>query len=75
MPGHCQVNRYGGVLGRRKGDSAASLCMLDAGLLSPDPEGLGADASVNGCAHEMAPRPEVTVDYGVDREKILRLAG
>jgi hypothetical protein len=73
MPGHCQVNRYGGVLGRRKGDSAASLCMLDAGLLSPDPEGLGADASINGCAHEMAPRPEVAVDHGMGGQEPLCL--
>jgi hypothetical protein len=71
--GHCQVNRYGGVRGQRKGDSAASLCMLDVGLLSPDPEGLGADASTRGCAHEMAPRPEVAVDPGMGGQEPLCL--
>ena len=71
---HCQVNRNGGAHGRRKGDSAASLCMVDAGLLPPDLEDLGANASIGGGAHEMAPRPEVTVDRGMRGQEPLCVA-
>ena len=73
--GHCQVNRCEDVCGQSEGDSEPSRCSMDAGFLSPSPEGLRANASIAGCGHEMAPRPEVTVDHRMRRQKPLCLAG
>src|SRR5271165_2418118 len=61
MDGHCQVNRCGDMCSQSDGDSEPSRCLMNAGLLSPSPERLRANASIVGCIHEMAPRPEVTV--------------
>jgi len=74
-PRHCQVNRRGDVCGQTKGCSELSRCLRDAGLLSPSPERLRTNASIGGCGHEMAPRPEVTVDHRVRRQEPLCLAG
>ena len=70
---HCQVinNRCEDVCGQSEGDS----CSMDAGFPSPSPEGLRADASIAGCGHEMAPRPEITLDHRVRRQEPLCLAG
>ena len=72
---HCQVNRCEDVCGQSEGDSEPSRCSMDAGFLSPSPEGLRANASIAGCGHEMAPRPEVIVDHRMRRQKPLCLAG
>jgi hypothetical protein len=48
---------------------------MGAGFLPPNPERLRANASIAGCGHEMAPRPEVTVDHRMRRQKLLCLAG
>ena len=72
---HCQVNRCEDVCGQSEGDSEPSRCSMDAGFLSPSPERLRANASIAGCGHEMAPRPEVTVDHRMRRQKPLCLAG
>ena len=72
---HCQVNRCEDVCGQSEGDSEPSRCSMDAGFLSPSPEGLRANASIAGCGHEMAPRPEVAVDHRMRRQKPLCLAG
>jgi hypothetical protein len=48
---------------------------MDAGFLSPSPERVRANASIAGCGHEMAPRPEMTVDHHVRRQEPLCLAG
>ena len=48
---------------------------MDAGFLSPSPEGLRANASIAGFSHEMAPRPEMTADHRVGRQEPLCLAG
>ena len=72
---HCQVNRCGDVCGQSEGDSEPSRCLMDAGLLSPSPERLCANASIAGGGHEMAPRPEMTVDHRVRRQEPLCLAG
>jgi hypothetical protein len=44
---------------------------MDAGLLSPSPERICANASIAGGGHEMAPRPEMTVDHRVRRQEPL----
>ena len=72
---HCQVNRYGDACGRSKRDKAASCYLVDAGLLSPDPEHLRASAAIAGCGHQMAPRPKVIVDYRMRRQEPLCLIG
>ena len=72
---HCQVNRCGDVCGRSEGDSEPSRCLIEAGLLSPSPERLCANASIAGGGHEMAPRPEMTVDHRVRGQEPLCLAG
>ena len=64
----CQVNRCEDVCGQSEGDSEPSHCSMDAGFLSPSPERLRANASIAGCGHEMAPRPEMTVDHRVRRQ-------
>jgi hypothetical protein len=46
---------------------------MDASLLSPNSERLRPSAPIPGGRHQMAPRPEVTVDHGVRREELLRL--
>jgi hypothetical protein len=61
--------------GKSEGDSEPSRCSMDAGFLSPSPEGLRANASIAGGGHEMAPRPEVTVDHRMRRQKPLCLVG
>src|SRR4051794_33540731 len=61
--GHCQVNRYGDACGRSKRYKVASCYLVDAGLLSPDPERLRASAAIAGCGHQMAPWPKVIVDH------------
>jgi len=71
---HCQANGYGDARGRQKGDSAVSRCLVNADLLSPDPKRLRANASMVGCAHEMAPRPEVPVDHGMRGQEPLCVA-
>jgi hypothetical protein len=48
---------------------------MDAGLFSPNSECLLASPPISGRSHQMAPRPEVTVDHGVRREEPLRLLG
>ncbi len=75
MTRHCQVNRFRDVCGQSGGDSEPSRCSMDAGFLSPSPEGLRANASIAGPGHEMAPRPEMTVDHRVRRQEPLCLAG
>jgi hypothetical protein len=47
---------------------------MGAGLLSPDSKRLGPGAPIASCGHEMAPRPEVTVDHCVRRKELLRLS-
>ena len=46
---------------------------MDARLLSPDPEHLGASTAVASGGHQMPPRPEMTVDHAVRGEESLRL--
>ena len=48
---------------------------MDTGLLSPDAERPGTSAPAPSSSHEMAPRPEVTVDHRVRREEPLGLPG
>src|ERR1700743_290913 len=68
-----QVNRFVDVSGRAEGDSEASHFLVDARFLSPDPKRLGPCAPVTGSSHEMAPRPEVTVDHRMCRQELLCL--
>jgi len=75
LDAHCQVNRCGGVCGQSDGGSEPSRCLVDAGLLPPNLERPRANASIAGCGHEMAPRPEVSVDHRVRPQEPLRLAG
>jgi hypothetical protein len=45
---------------------ANSCGQLDARLLSPDPEGLGAGIAVLSSGHQMSPRTEVAIDHRVE---------
>ena len=46
-------------------------CPLDTDLLPPDPERFGSYSPIAGGRHAMTPRPEVSVDDAVSREKAL----
>jgi hypothetical protein len=48
---------------------------MDMGFLSPNLERLRPSSPISGRSHQMAPRPEVTVDHCVRREESLRLLG
>src|SRR5260370_8884215 len=56
---HCQVNGCGDACRQAEDDSDALRCLVDAGLLSPDPECLRASASIAGSSsQEMSAWPE-----------------
>jgi len=48
---------------------------MDAGLLSPDTERFCPSAPIPGRSHEMARRPEMTVEDRVRRQEPLGLPG
>jgi hypothetical protein len=62
---HRQVVGLTAAFDRTAWHPSCSRCNLDARLLPPDPEGLGADIPVlNGC-HQMPPRTEVAIEHRV----------
>ena len=69
-PWHCQLNGPGPP---SQTNHASSDVLLDARLLSPDPEHFGANPAVAGGRHQMPRQPEMTVDHAVRREELLRL--
>ena len=69
---HWQVNRYRDAIRRSRGKHKASHCLMDAGFLSPESERLRS-APIPGRSHQMAPRPEVTVDHCARRGEPLRM--
>jgi hypothetical protein len=70
---HCQVNRLQNKFRLLMPAHQALSHLLDRRLLSPGPKRFGPSAPIARRAEAMTPWPEVAVDDGVCREKVLRL--
>jgi hypothetical protein len=73
--GHCQVKRLQNELALVIPVRPASSHLLDRRLLSPDLERFCPGTPIADSTEAMTPWPEVAVDDGVCREKVLRLGG
>ena len=71
---HCQVNRLRNKAGLVMLTCRALSYLLDRRLLSPGPKRFGPNTPIADSTEAMTPWPEVAVDDGVRREKVLRLA-
>ena len=73
--GHWQLVQRRGELGPIAEKVADLPGYLDARLLLPSPEGLGAGAPVLRGGHQVPPRAEMTIDHAVRGQEPLRLLG
>ncbi len=71
--GHCHVVWAMAVLKPMVAQFRSLRYGVGARLLLPNPERLGASATVRGCRHQMPPRSEVAIDHGVCPQEPLRL--